>query len=132
MNTKLLQTRWPMLPENTVRKLQAEKLHRYLRDLVLPFSPHYRELFREHGLSADSIRSLNDLSKIPFTSKADLLNTPEHPQRAKEFLIIPDQHVLSHRPRTVLRAMVHGRSRVRQELESEYRPILLTTTTGRS
>jgi phenylacetate-CoA ligase len=132
MNTKHLQTRWPTLPEGQLRRLQAEKLHRYLRDVVLPFSPYYRELFREHGLTADSIRSLDDLSRIPFTSKADLLNTPERPQRARDFLIVPDQKLLARRTRIVLRALVYGRSRVQQELESEYRPILLTTTTGRS
>lgn len=122
----------PTRPEHAVRRLQSEKLRRYLRDVVLPFSPRYRELFREHGLSADSIRSLDDLGRIPLTSKADLLNTPEHPQRARDFLITPDQHVLSRRARVVLRALTRGRSRVQQEMESEYRPLLMTTTTGRS
>jgi phenylacetate-coenzyme A ligase PaaK-like adenylate-forming protein len=132
MNTSLLKTHWESLPERAIRKLQAEKLHRYLRDVVLPFSPFYRELFRERGISADSIRSLDDLGKIPFTTKAELLNTRSHPQRAKEFLLIPDQRTLSRRPHVVLQALVQGRSRVQRDLESEYRPILLTTTTGRS
>lgn len=132
MNTALLTTRWQSLPEPAIRQLQAEKLRGYLRHVVLPFSAHYRELFSEHGLSADSIRSLEDLRKIPFTSKADLLNTTAHPQRAREFVLIPDQRVLAKRPGTILRALTRGRSRVRQELESEYRPIFLTSTTGRS
>ena len=132
MNTQLLTTRWQSLPEHAIRQLQAEKLRRYLREIVLPFSPHYREAFREHGLSADSIRTLDDLQKIPFTSKADLLNTPEHPQRVREFIITPDQRALARKPKTILRALVRGRSRVQQELESEFRPIFLTSTTGRS
>ena len=132
MNTSLLSTHWTSLPERAIRRLQAEKLHRYLRDVVLPFSPHYRELFAGHGLNADSIRSLDDLGKIPFTTKADLLNTAAHPQRAKEFIITPDQRVLARRPGVIARALLHGHSRVQRELESEYRPLLLTTTTGRS
>ena len=132
MNTSLLTTRWPSLPEGTIRKLQAEKLRRYLRDVVLPFSPHYRELFREHGLTADSIRSLDDLGKVPFTSKADLLNTPGHPQRAREFVVAPDAHALAHRPDVIMRALLHGRAHVQQELEAEFRPIFMTSTTGRS
>ncbi len=132
MNTLLLRTRWTSLPEATVRRLQAEKLRRYLREEVLPSSAHYRTLFQEHGLTAESIRSLDDLAKVPFTSKADLLNTADHPQRARDFLLTPDPCALARRPSTVLRALVRGRSRVQQELESEYRPILLTTTTGRS
>ena len=47
MSTKLLTTNWQRLPEATVRALQAERLHRWLRDTVLPFSAHYREPFRQ-------------------------------------------------------------------------------------
>jgi phenylacetate-CoA ligase len=132
MKTNLLQKYSPTRLERIGREQQARQLRRYLREVVLPFSPYYREMFREHGMSADLIGSLDDLRKIPFTSKADLLNTPSNPQRAKDFLITPDQRQLSRRPGLVLRALVRGRSRVQQELESEYRPLLLTTTTGRS
>src|SRR5436190_2315539 len=132
MNTTRLTTHWQSLPERAIRRLQAEKLRRYLRDVVLPFSPYYRELFSKCGLDADSIRSLDDLRRLPFTSKPDLLNTDGHPQRAREFLITPDQRVMTRKPSILLRALVRGRSRVRQELESEYRPLLITSTTGRS
>ncbi len=125
-------TPWPSLPERELRERQLAKLRRYLRDVVLPFSPHYSRLFREHGLQARQIRTLDDLRRIPFTSKTDLFNTAEHPQRAKDFIITPDRRALAHRPSVVLRALVSGRSRVEQELESEFRPLLLTLTTGRS
>jgi hypothetical protein len=112
--------------------LQAEQLRHYLRSVVLPFSAHYQKVFQEHGLTADSIRTLEDLQKIPFTTKADLLNTPEHPQRARDFILAPDPKALARRPSTVLRALLHGRGAVKQELESEFRPIFMTFTTGRS
>src|SRR6266516_1115366 len=132
MNPKSLTTRWQDLPEQAIRQLQAEKLRHYLRQVVLPFSAHYRELFRQHGLDADSIRSLEDLQRLPFSSKTDLLDTPEHPQRVRDFLLIPDPHVLAHRPTTILRALCHGRERVRNSFEAEFRPVFMTTTTGRS
>src|SRR6266566_3255386 len=132
MNPKLLATRWAQLPEEVVVELQAEKLRHYLRTVVLPFSPHYRELFAQHGLKAESIRTLEDLEQIPFTSKNDLLNTPDNPQRARDFLIIPDQQTLARRPSTVLRALCLGRERVKSGFEAEFRPIFLTSTTGRS
>jgi len=132
MNPKVLTTRWQRLPENVVRELQAEKLRHYLRNVVLPFSPYYRDLFAKHGLTANSFRRLEDLEQIPFTSKADLVNTPEHPQKVKEFLIIPDQHTLSRRPSTLLHSMVSGREQVKQGFEREFRPLFLTSTTGRS
>ena len=132
MNPKLLSTRWQQLPEHVVRALQAEKLRHYLRNVVLPFSPYYRELFAQHGLRAGSIRTLEDLELIPFTSKADLVNTQDRPQRMKDFLIIPDERVLSRRPSTILRAGLTGRAAVKRGFEAEFRPIFLTSTTGRS
>src|SRR5579859_3424623 len=132
MNGKLLRSRWQQLPEAAIRQMQAERLAQYLRSVVVPFSAHYRALFRERGLKVDSVRTLEDLQQIPFTTKADLLNTVEHPQRFKDFILVPEQEVLARRPQTLLRALLHGRDSVRQEFESEFRPIFVTFTTGRS
>jgi phenylacetate-CoA ligase len=132
MSTKLLTTNWQRLPEATVRALQAERLHRWLRDTVLPFSAHYRELFRQLKLTAAAFRSLDDLRRLPFTSKADLLNTPDNPQKARDFLLVPDRNILSRRPTSILGALLHGRAHVAQGFENEFRPIFLTSTTGRS
>lgn len=132
MNPNLLRTQWQQLPENIIRQLQAEKLRRYLRDVVVPFSTHYREMFNRHGLKADSIRTLEDLEQIPFTTKIDLVNTPENPQKSRDFIIIPDQQVLAKRPLTIARAILTGRARVKRGFESEFRPIFMTSTTGRS
>jgi len=132
MSSNLLQKRWQQLPEAAVRRLQAEQLRHYLRTVVLPFSAHYGRLFREHGLTADSIRVLEDLQRVPFTTKADLQNTPEYPQRFKDFVLIPDQKILSRRPSTIFDALFHGREFVMQGFESEFRPIFMTATTGRS
>jgi len=132
MNTKLLTTQWQQLPEKVVRRLQAEKLRNYLRRVVLPFSAHYRRIFRQHNLSADSFQSLADLSRLPFTSKTDLLNTEDHPQRGQEFILVPEQRVLARRPSTIWRALWQGRAAVQESFETEFRPIFLTSTTGRS
>src|SRR5256885_17194289 len=101
MNTSVLSTHWNALPEKVVRELQADKLRRYLRTTVLPFSSHYRELFRQHHLTADSFRTLDDLQKLPLTSKADLLNTPENPKKIREFILVPDPKQLAQRPSTI-------------------------------
>jgi len=132
MKSHLLDTQWQRLPKDVTLRLQGEALHRYLRDVVIPFSAHYRELFQKHGLRADSIRSVEDLEQIPFTCKADLVNTSDNPQRSRDYLIIPDQQILSRRPSTLLRTLTRGRERVKRDFEIEYRPIFMTSTTGRS
>jgi phenylacetate-CoA ligase len=132
MSGNLLRKRWQALPEKAVRRLQVERLRHYLRTVVLPFSAHYRALFREHGLTADSFDTLEDLQKLPPTCKSDLLNTAERPRRFKDFIVVPDPKVLSRRPETILNAMLHGQRWVQSAFESEFRPVFMTFTTGRS
>ena len=119
MSGNLLEERWQQLPEAAVRRLQAERLRHYLRTVVQPFSAHYRRIFDEAGIDADSIRTLDDLQRLPFTTKVDLLNTPERPQKFRDFLVVPDEKVLARRPITILQALVHGRKRVKNDFESE-------------
>jgi phenylacetate-CoA ligase len=132
MSTPALTSRWQTLDRESARRLQGRQLHRFLRDCVLPFSAHYRHVFAEHGLTANDIRSVEDLRKIPFSSKADLLPTPDEPRRSMSFALIPDPHVLSRRPAVIARALLRGRSRVKEELDREWRPTFMTATTGRS
>lgn len=132
MNSTLLSRRWDRLPERQVRQLQIDKLRNYLRTVVLPFSAYYRDMFQARGLKVEHFRSLEDLEQIPFTSKVDLVNTPEHPQRTKDFVIIPDQKVLARRPSTIVRALLTGRNAVKRRFETEFRPVFMTSTTGRS
>jgi phenylacetate-coenzyme A ligase PaaK-like adenylate-forming protein len=132
MGESLLQSRWKQLPETVLRRLQAEQLRRYLRTVVLPFSAYYRNLFREHGVTPDSLQTLDDLQRFPFTSKADLLNDIAHPLRFKDFILVPDQKVLARRPSTIFRALLNGREAVKNAFESEFRPVFMTFTTGRS
>jgi phenylacetate-CoA ligase len=132
MSTSALTSRWQTLDRETARLLQGRQLHRFLRDCVLPFSAHYRNVFAEHGLTANNIRSVEDLRKIPFSSKQDLLPTPDEPRRSLQFALIPDPHVLSKRLAVIGRALLRGRSRVKDELDREWRPTFMTATTGRS
>lgn len=132
MNQNANITRSPSALERTRRDMQLAKLRRFLRDVVLPFSPHYRRLFAEHGLGADSIRSWEDWARVPFTSKDDLVATPENPGRIRDFIVMPDEKVLARRPSTLWRALTRGRAAVKRGFEREFRPVFMTSTTGRS
>lgn len=127
MKTPQLTKSWPPLAREALRARQARALRAYLRDVVLPFHPHSREQFARLGLNWRDLGSLEDLEKIPFTSKADFQGTEN-----RSFIIAPEAEQLARRPATLWRGLWRGRSRVQRELEDEFRPILLTSTTGRS
>jgi phenylacetate-CoA ligase len=59
------------LSRSELGDLQAERLRSTLRH-VESSVPFYRERFREAGLKPDDIKSVEDISKLPFTNKQDL------------------------------------------------------------
>ncbi len=105
---------------------QVHQLRHYLKTRVLPFSAHYGKLIAEHGLNADDLRTAEGLAEIPLTSKLDLLGNP------REFVLIPDPQILRHQPATLWRALTHGKASTLASFEHEFRPLLMTSTTGRS
>jgi len=123
---------WDRLDPDDLREAQGSLLHRFLRDCVLPFSAHYQRVFEELDLDADDFHSIDDLRKLPFTTKLDLQPTPDHPKRALDFLLVPDRKVLLRRVGVILRGAVLGRKKVEDHYERMYRPIFMTSTTGRS
>jgi phenylacetate-coenzyme A ligase PaaK-like adenylate-forming protein len=108
------------------------RLRGFLRDTVIPFSAHYSALFRREGIDPGRIETIDDLNRIPFTTKADFTATAGEPDPVRAFVLQPDRAVLSRRFSTVARALLHGRRAVESAFEREFRPIFLTSTTGRS
>ena len=56
-----------------IEKLQLERLQATVRHCMN--SPFYKKRFAENGITPESIKSLSDLKKIPFTTKQDLRDT---------------------------------------------------------
>ena len=50
----------------------------------------------------------------------------------RDFLLVPDPALLTRRPSVIARALLSGKGPAKRKLEREFRPILLTSTTGRS
>lgn len=117
---------------SALREWQLARLREYLSQTVLPFSPYYRELFRKEGLVPGSLRRWDDVARVPFTSKLNFKATADIPEPVKAFVLQPDAAVLKRRPRTIWRAITRGKATVAEEFEREFRPLLLTSTTGRS
>ncbi|MEG0875566.1 MAG: phenylacetate--CoA ligase [Oscillospiraceae bacterium] len=59
------------MPREQMRELQSERLVAMVRR-VYENVPLYRKRFDEAGVSPDDIRSIDDITKLPFTYKQDL------------------------------------------------------------
>lgn len=58
------------LPRKKLEELQAERLKKTIAQAMQ--SEHYKKLYAEKGLSPDSIKHIEDIRKLPFTTKQDL------------------------------------------------------------
>lgn len=129
MNPFLSSPLWDTAAPDFWEAWQIRRFRDYLTRRVLPYSTHYRRLFEANDISVHDFQTLADLRKIPFTSKSDL-TVPREQQR--EFVLIPDEKSLSREPRVILSALFRGRAQTKERLDAEFRPVLLTSTTGRS
>jgi phenylacetate-CoA ligase len=58
------------MPRGDLQTLQLRRLQAKVRE-VYEKVPFYREAFQARGLTPDSVRSLDDLARLPFTTKRD-------------------------------------------------------------
>lgn len=59
----------------SISGLRALQLQRLKRTVSLALtSPYYRQMYQEAGIVADDIHTLDDVRKLPFTTKQDLRN----------------------------------------------------------
>ncbi len=70
MNSEYWQEELETMPREALRELQAERLRKTVR--IAAQSPFYKKVFEEHGITPESIQSVDDIRKIPFTTKQDL------------------------------------------------------------
>jgi phenylacetate-CoA ligase len=59
------------LPRSQLEQLQLERLKKTVKRIYLKV-PVYRKKFKELGISPSDIKSLEDIKKLPFTTKEDL------------------------------------------------------------
>ena len=72
MNNEYWQPELETMPREELRKLQVKKLRDIIN--VALKSPMYKKRLGELGITADSINCVEDIRKIPFTTKNDLRN----------------------------------------------------------
>ncbi len=117
-----------------IKDLQNKRLHSFINTHVYPFSPYYRKLFDEKKIDPRHIRAKEDLKRIPYISKSDLIDK-DNPQKFRDFILQPDKEKISRywpKSRLLLLAatsLLQGRH-LQADLAKEYRPVFMTFTTG--
>lgn len=70
MNNKYWEEDIETMSREKLQELQLQRLKKTIN--IAENSPHYKKVFKEHGITADSIHTLEDIRKIPFTTKTDM------------------------------------------------------------
>lgn len=123
---------------DNMREMQNCRLRNFIRTQVYPFSPFYRNMFDKEGIDPDSIRTVDDLQKLPFTSKSDIAPTVDNPARPREFILQPNEELIKkHLPKASLIKiaaikLIKGGAALKHRLEWEYAPVFNIFTTGRT
>ena len=73
VKSEYLHPEFETLSVSQIRELQLQRLQATVRHCMN--SPFYKKRFEEIGLKPEDIKSLDDLKKIPFTTKQDLRDT---------------------------------------------------------
>jgi phenylacetate-CoA ligase len=60
------------MSRSDLEKLQVERLKKTIE--IATHSPFYKKIFKDNNITPNSIKSLEDLQSIPFTTKEDLRN----------------------------------------------------------
>src|ERR1700744_6017473 len=83
MNTTITHT------NESVKTMQQQKLQELLLHLNT-HSPFYKELFEKHSIDINAIKTLDDLTQLPVTTKEDLQ------QRNNDFLCVNKKQVIEY------------------------------------
>lgn len=129
---------WDRMTLAEQRSFQMDRIRSFLRTQVVPFSPFYRRKFAEWKLDPSQLRTPDDLRRIPFTTKQDLLPGPGNEKGARDFILAPSAELM----RTALpkpqmlgflaKRLAVGKSGLERRLTAEYSPASVIFTTGRS
>ncbi len=70
MDNKYFEPKIETMSRPELEKLQLERLKKTIEQAVK--SPFYKKLYAEKGIDANSVKSIDDIRKLPFTTKQDM------------------------------------------------------------
>lgn len=128
----------PTRPWRDWRSERNARLHRFVNEQLYPYSAFYRRLFDANKIDPHSIRTLDDLRRIPFTTKRDIAPTADNATRHLEFVLHPDlEKIRRFAPKTKLAGLLWtkltaGDAAATRKVLLEYGPVHVIFTTGRT
>jgi phenylacetate-CoA ligase len=79
------------LPREEIEKRQLDQFARQMK-YVIEKSPFYRRKFQAAGVTPDDIKTMDDVRRVPFTTKQELLESQEaHPIYGDFPCILPEE-----------------------------------------
>ncbi len=75
-----------MAPD-AIKTMQDSLLVSMIKNEVYAGHPYYSRIFKDLKIEPDDIRQTDDLTKLPFTSKIDVMPTEEDRMRPKQFVL---------------------------------------------
>jgi len=117
------------LSKKKIKALQDKKLKSFIKYQIYPFHPYYRRLFKKNNIKPSDIKGLDDLVKIPFTSKEDIVPTKKDPKKYLDFVLQPNKKTIKeYFPKLkLIKTSIN-----KKNLYLEYKPVHMHFTTGRS
>jgi len=115
------------LSTRKIKNLQNKKL-RYFIQYKIPFSPYYNKLFKKNKIKFSDIKTIEDLKKIPFTTKEDIVPTKKE-KKHTNFILKPDKELIKKYSSKfeLLKYSLNRNSALR-----EFNPVHMHLTTGRT
>src|SRR5574344_1571150 len=70
MTSKYWEEEIETMPRPQLEKFQVDRLKKTIE--IAAHSPYYSKVFAAHGITPDSIKHIEDIRKLPFTTKPDM------------------------------------------------------------
>lgn len=133
----MAKTLWDRLPARQYIAAQEQHFIRYLREQVYPYSPYYHALLDYQKIKPRGIRTLEDISCIPFTTKADIAPLPENPEIPFSLVLQPGEETqggssAASRFMRRWRRLTYGKEGFARLRDYEYLPVHCHFTIGRT
>ncbi|MGM0651347.1 MAG: phenylacetate--CoA ligase family protein [Bacillota bacterium] len=119
------------MPYKKIKEMQDRKLRAFIANQIYLYSPYYKERLKEEKIDPFKIKGVDDLRHLPFTYKWDIAPTDEEPQKAKDFVIRPDEEVSEKYGHLAKMSMTGGKAMVEDKVY-DFKPVHIHFTTGRT